>query len=328
MTATFRFKAEDEPGRLAALHRYGIVDTPQEKEFDDIVTLVKSIFTIKYVAVTLIDADRQCIMAADGLERNTCAREDSFCAHTIKGSKPMSVESTSTDPRFMHNPFVTGVAHIRSYLGAPLMTPDGYNIGALCILGDEPRVFTAAEKDILSNFAKIIASQIELRQAANRDSLTGAMTRRNFENQMAIIMNSNKLASLIVLDIDNFKLINDSLGHPTGDKILKEVVKRLYKCVRHEDCIGRLGGEEFWILLLETAGTEAMIFADRLRKTVMEMRLVTPEHPQVTISLGVAERADKETSECLITRADLALYRAKHSGRNKAVQMLQQATAV
>lgn len=321
MTATFRLKTDDEPGRLAALHRYGIVDTPPEKELDDIVALVKSIFSIKYVAVTLIDADRQCVMAADGLERSHCARKDSFCAHTIQGSKPLSIESASADPRFMHNPFVTGVAHIRSYLGAPLMTPDGYNIGALCILGIEPRVFTTAEKDILSNFAKIIVSQIELRQAANRDSLTGAMTRRNFENQMAILIKSDTPASLIILDIDHFKSINDTLGHPIGDSILKEVVNCLRACVRREDCIGRLGGEEFGVLLPKTASSEAMIVADRLRTMVMQMRLATPEHPQVTISLGIAERDHKESSESWVKRADLALYAAKRSGRNKAVQM-------
>lgn len=328
MTATFRFKANDELGRLAALHRYGIVDTPPEKEFDDIVALVKSIFSINYVAVTLIDADRQCIMAAEGLERNHCAREDSFCTHTIQSPRPLSVESTSADPRFMHNPFVTGVTHIRSYLGAPLTTPDGYNIGALCIFGTKPRVFTNAEKNILSNFAKIVVSQIELRQAANRDSLTGAMTRRNFENQLSIISNSNLQASLILLDIDHFKSINDSLGHPTGDMILKEVVKCLSKCVRRGDCIGRLGGEEFGVLLPKTVGIAAMAVADRLRIAVMEMRLASPDHPQITISLGVAERESEESSESLITRADLALYKAKHSGRNKAVQILLPNSAV
>lgn len=328
MNDTFRFKADDEPGRLAALHRYGIIDSAPEKEFDDIVALVKSIFSIPYAAVTLIDADRQWIKAAAGMEPQECAREDSFCTYTIRSSGLLSVESTSVDPRFMHNPFVTGEAHIRSYLGAPLMTPDGYNIGALCVFGTEPRVFTDSDKEILTNFAKVVISQIELRQAANRDSLTGAMTRRNFETQMEDIRSANLPASLIFLDIDHFKSINDTFGHPAGDLALKEVVNCLTKCIRRGDCIGRLGGEEFGILLPQASGDMAMIMADRLRTTVMEKPLAALAHRQITISLGVAERENQETAEDWIKRADLALYQAKHSGRNKAVQILRSVPSV
>ncbi|QDA36189.1 sensor domain-containing diguanylate cyclase (plasmid) [Paracoccus liaowanqingii] len=322
MTDTFRFKADDEPGRLAALHRYGILDSAPEKEFNDIVALVKSIFSIQYAAVSLIDVDRQWIKAAAGIEPQQCAREDSFCTYTIRSSRPLSVESTSTDPRFMHNPFVTGEAHIRSYLGAPLMTPDGYNIGALCVFGTEPRLFTDGDKEILMNFAKVVVSQIELRLAANRDSLTGAMTRRNFENQMDDIFSANLPASLILLDIDHFKSINDTFGHPAGDLALKEVVACLTKCIRRGDCIGRLGGEEFGILLPQATGDTAMIMADRLRTTVMEEPLAALDHRPITISLGVAERESGEVAEDWIKRADLALYQAKQTGRNKAVQML------
>lgn len=328
MTHSFRFKADDEPGRLAALHRYGIVDSAPEEKFDDIVALVKSIFSIPYAAVTLIDADRQWMKAAAGLEPVQCARDDSFCTHTIRGLGPLSVESASADSRFMHNPFVTGEAHIRSYLGAPLMTPDGYNIGALCVFGTEPRVFTDSDKEILTNFAKVVVSQIELRQAANRDSLTGAMTRRNFENQMANIHADNLPASLILLDIDHFKAINDTFGHPAGDLALKDVVNCLTKGIRRGDCIGRLGGEEFGILLPQATGDAAMIMADRLRTTVMERPLAALDHRQITISLGVAEREAQESPEDWIKRADLALYQAKRSGRNRAVKMLRRIPSV
>ncbi|QDA36501.1 sensor domain-containing diguanylate cyclase (plasmid) [Paracoccus liaowanqingii] len=328
MTNTFRFKADDEPGRLAALRRYGILDSAPEEDFDDIVALVKSIFSIQYAAVTLVDADRQWIKAAAGLEPQQCAREDSFCTYTIRSSEPLSVNSTSTDPRFMHNPFVTGEAHIRCYLGAPLMTPDGYNIGALCVFGTEPRAFTDSDKEILINFARVVVSQIELRQAANRDSLTGAMTRRNFENQMDDILSANLPASLILLDIDHFKTVNDTFGHPAGDLALKEVVNCLMKCIRRGDCIGRLGGEEFGILLPQATGDTAMIMADRLRTTVMAKRLAALDHRSITISLGVAERGGREPAEDWVKRADLALYQAKETGRNKAVQMSRQVASV
>lgn len=320
MSNTFRFKPDDEPGRLAALRRYGILDSDPEKVFDDIVGLVKSVFSMPYAAVNLIDVDRQWTKASAGIDLQQCAREDSFCTYTIGGLDPLSVEQTTNDPRFIHNPFVTGKAHIRSYLGAPLTTPDGYNIGALCVFGTEPRLFTEAEKVVLTNFAKVVVAQLELRQAASLDVLTGAMTRRSFEGQMADIHAGNRPASLILLDVDHFKLINDTFGHPAGDQALQEVVNCLMKRVRHNDCIGRLGGEEFGVLLPDADGDTAMGLAERLRAVVMQAPLTALEHRRITISLGVAERQDEEALESWMKRADQALYEAKRSGRNRAIQ--------
>ncbi|WP_128255811.1 sensor domain-containing diguanylate cyclase [Falsirhodobacter deserti] len=320
MSDTFRFKLDDEPGRLAALRRYGILDTDPEKDFDDIVALVKSIFSVPYAAVTLIDADRQWMKAAVGMAPMECARDDSFCMHTIRGLEPLSVESALDDPRFIDNPFVTSATHIRSYLGAPLTTPDGYNIGALCILGTEPRVFTEADKAVLVNFSKVVVSQMELRQAATRDALTGAMTRRNFEDQMADMVSGDRSGSLILLDVDHFKSINDTFGHPAGDEVLREVVGRLMACIRSGDCVGRVGGEEFALLLPEASANKATVMAERLRRAVMQDPLAALENQRITISLGVAERRDGETAEAWLKRADEALYEAKRTGRNQVVQ--------
>ena len=102
------FHLNDEPARLAALRRYEVLDTKPEVEFAEIVTLVKSIFKTKYAAINLIDVDRQWMKAAAGLEVFECAREDAFCDHTIRATRPLAVEDATVDHRFMNNPFVTG----------------------------------------------------------------------------------------------------------------------------------------------------------------------------------------------------------------------------
>jgi len=320
MSETSRFKPDDEPGRLAALRRYGVLDSDSEKEFDDIVALVKSVFAMPYAAVNLIDTDRQWTKASAGINLRQCVRDDSFCTYTVRSLDPLSIENASRDPRFINNPFVAGDAHIRCYLGAPLTTPDGYNIGALCVFGTEPRVFTEPEKVVLMNFAKVVVSQLELRQAASRDVLTGALTRRSFEDRVAQIVKDNLVGSLILLDIDHFKSINDTFGHPAGDQALQEVVSCIVKCVQGTDSIGRVGGEEFGVLLPHAASTAATILAERICTAVMQETHAALEHRRLTVSLGVAQRHDAETSEDWIKRTDKALYEAKRSGRNKVVK--------
>ncbi|WP_283176489.1 GAF domain-containing protein [Gemmobacter sp. 24YEA27] len=180
MTIKPLFRLNDEAGRLAALRRYEILDSAPETEFSDIVALVKSIFNTKYAAINLIDSERQWMKAAAGLEPLECGRGDAFCDHTIRGTSALAVEDATADSRFSDNPFVTGEASIRSYLGVPLTSPDGYNIGAICVFDTGLRKFSDADKTVLENFAKVVMSQFELRLIARQDSLTGSLTRRAF----------------------------------------------------------------------------------------------------------------------------------------------------
>ncbi|WP_126975485.1 sensor domain-containing diguanylate cyclase [Frigidibacter oleivorans] len=324
------FKPDDESGRLAALHRYEILDTPSEKEFDDIVALVKTVFRTDFAAVTLIDADRQTVKASAGLDMPDCDRADSFCTHTIRTAEPLQVPDALTDPRFVTSSFVTGRPGLRSYLGAPLMTPDGYNVGALCVFDTRPRSFTPQEAEVLQNFARVVVSQMELRQTARRDGLTRALSRRAFQDRVeaavagepapdAASAEAVRTASLILVDIDHFKRINDTYGHPAGDRVLCAVVDSMTAQVRRTDALGRVGGEEFALLLPDTGQEAAMALAERLRAAVAGQPIPAIGLEPPTISLGVAELRRGETAEAWFARADRALYAAKRGGRNRAV---------
>lgn len=327
MNEAVRLDAPDEAGRLAALRRYKILDTDPEQEFDEIVALVRSIFNISYAAINLIDFDRQWSKAAagsvpDGCTSETnCSRGEAFCNYTIQADEAMIVEDATQDPRFANNPFVTGPLHIRSYLGVPLTTPDGYNIGALCVFGSEPRSFTAADKEVLSNFAKVVMSQFELRLTARIDGLTGVLTRRAFMTRLdrVVAENLDQPTSLVLLDLDHFKSINDHFGHPAGDSVLAQVAATMTGLARKTDSIGRLGGEEFGILLPGASLSDAHGIIERLRNQFAQVSIQEIDGGTVTVSAGIAERGADETRQSWFERADRAQYVAKRSGRDRIV---------
>ncbi len=132
-------------------------------------------------AVTLIDADRQWFKARRGLGVPKRRAAMAFCHYTIAAADGLAVEDAEADPRFAGTPLVTGDPHIRSYLGAPLRTPDGYQVGALCVISDKVRRFPPSIARSCGVFPQVVVSQMELRQLASRDSLTGALTRRAFD---------------------------------------------------------------------------------------------------------------------------------------------------
>ena len=164
----------------------------------------------------------------------------------------------------------------------------------------------------------------ELREMATIDFLTGVATRRSFvsrlEQEIARLRRSRAESScLLMLDLDHFKNVNDRFGHPTGDEVLKHVARLLRKDARAADAVGRLGGEEFALLLLNTEPESAALQAERLRQNV------SGTHYQgdgisipMTVSIGIAPllQSDGSAADC-IQRADQALYRAKTYGRNR-----------
>jgi diguanylate cyclase (GGDEF)-like protein len=318
-------KLTDEQGRLAALQRYNVLDTMPEPSFDRITQLVQSVLNVPISAVSLIDKDRQWFKSKQGLDADQTGRDISFCTHTIGDRQPMNIGDALTDVRFAGNPLVLGPPHIRSYLGAPLSTPDGYNVGSLCAIDTVPREFDAGQLAMLSSLASMIVDELELRVIAQSDHLTGAMTRRGFmiegDKALARLRNDGAPCAMILLDVDHFKSINDTYGHPTGDVVLKAMAKHCRDQVPAGSLVGRLGGEEFAILLTGEVASrdQALTFAETVR-TGLE-RLQIASLPQaVTASFGVA-LGDPATASCeaWLATADVALYAAKRTGRNRCV---------
>ncbi|BCS56018.1 GGDEF domain-containing protein [Geobacter sp. SVR] len=170
---------------------------------------------------------------------------------------------------------------------------------------------------------RIKMAALELTRIASHDFLTGLLNRREIFKRLHIEMcrvdRIDKPFSVIMLDIDHFKVVNDTYGHQTGDLLLKETARILREHLREYDYICRYGGEEFLVVAPETPLQVAQELAERLRRILMETHFSFPALPSitVTVSAGVAQRIKGETIGALISRADAALYQAKNSGRNR-----------
>lgn len=313
----------DEDARLAALHRLEALDTPKEAPFEKVVALVRTVLSVPMAAVTLVERERQWFKAESGLGTTGTPRSVSFCTHTIQKREPFIVSDAAADPRFSSNPLVVGPPYIGSYAGAPLRTSEGYNVGALCAIDTKPREFTPADIQILTNLASIVMDEMELRLIARRDHLTGAMTRRGFveeaENELARFHRSGRPATLVLLDVDHFKRINDTHGHPAGDAVLKELAEVCSSLLRPGEAFGRIGGEEFALLFREATEQQGVAAAERFRRAIEARRFAVPGVGaiDVTASFGVAAlEPGMTTFNGWLAAADSWLYRAKHAGRN------------
>jgi diguanylate cyclase (GGDEF)-like protein len=162
---------------------------------------------------------------------------------------------------------------------------------------------------------------------ATTDGLTGLTNHRAFQERLDIHLAQAgryaKRVSLLLCDVDHFKSVNDTYGHPIGDQVLRGVAMTLLKEARTTDVVARYGGEEFAIVMPETDTAGAMVIAERIREKVGKTTFDTPQGPlRVTISLGVATFPDDGRSKPeLVERADGALYHAKRHGRNRSVSV-------
>ncbi|MEA3391327.1 sensor domain-containing diguanylate cyclase [Sphingobium sp. CCH11-B1] len=317
-------KLTDEAGRIAALRRYDILDTPADSAFDRITDLVRTLVKVPISTVSLIDSNRQWLKSHPGLAVTETPRSVAFCDHAIRQHHPLVITDAQADPRFCNNPLVTGDPGIRSYAGVPLRTSDGYNVGSLCAIDTRVRDFAPDQLAALHGLAPIVVEQMELRLLAERDALSGALTRRAFvaavDRQIALYLRHDRPAALLLLDIDHFKAVNDTHGHPAGDMVIEAVADLCRTLSRPSDAFGRLGGEEFGLLLPETGETEAVLAAQRFCDAIAALTIPHDPPLRVTASFGVAAiDPHRVTSGSWIGAADAALYAAKRGGRNRAM---------
>ena len=161
-----RRAVQPEPERLQALYNYDVLDSPPEPSFDRLTALAARLFDAPIALVSLVERDRQWFKSAHGLCAAETSTSVSFCKYTLGGDRVLVVPDATADPRFADNELVTCAPNIRFYAGAPLITPDGYNLGSLCVIDHKPRAdLTAVDRRTLQDLADIAVDELELRRA-------------------------------------------------------------------------------------------------------------------------------------------------------------------
>lgn len=155
-----------EVSRILQLHALGLLDSPPEPVFDRVTRLLARSLDVPIALVSLVDAHRQWFKSSVGVAVQQTPREIAFCDHAIRGRDTLVVEDARQDPRFAGNPLVTGAPNIRFYAGVPLCTRSGHALGTLCAIDDRPRQLSAEQRLILEDLAQILASEIQMREAA------------------------------------------------------------------------------------------------------------------------------------------------------------------
>lgn len=225
--------------------------------------------------------------------------------------------------------YVPGLAEAQSEMCVPLISL-GETIGVLALESARVAAFQPTDVQPLESVADICATAIQnaryferVQQLAYVDGLTGIFNRRYFEmrvnEEIERTRRYGNALSLVMVDLDHFKRLNDEFGHLLGDEVLRQVCGILAHNLRKSDIACRYGGEEFVILMPQTIGEHALAAADKLRRTVATWNFPGVPRP-VTISAGVASLETNGSRDDLVHAADLALYAAKQAGRNRVTQ--------
>lgn len=261
-------------------------------------------------------------LAQSTFEASNIINEDFFTSHSAKLDLP----------------------DFRSIAGTPLKDPNGKRLGTLCVADHNARAFGSESLKLLESFAAVVSNDIcvrsasryavsdlvnlekekcELYELATVDPLTGALNRRAFnkfgDREVSRLSRKRTSITALMLDVDHFKRVNDDYGHNTGDQVLSKLVTVTTTFLREEDLIGRLGGEEFAVILIDASADQSAIVAERIRTAIKDVVFSCEQGDfSVTVSIGVSEaNAHEKSISHALARADEALYKAKRNGRNR-----------
>lgn len=335
-------KFEEQKSEI--LQRYQILSEDQSSGPLCVADSIALAMRAPFVIAALNRRYRQWYLCEHGTEGYSGADLQTYFARMHLAQSRFDVADITQEEFFSSNTHGLQMPKFKSIAGVPLMDPNGKRFGTLCVADTEVRELSEPDLNLLSSFGRLVSNDICVRSAARYavhdlvelehekcdlfelatiDPLTKALNRRAFmrfsERELARFKRDNSQLSALMLDIDHFKQVNDVHGHAAGDKVLTKMVAVAASVLRQEDLIGRLGGEEFAIVLVDADAASAARVADRIRQAIKQVKFPSESEPfNVTVSIGVAEPLFNEASiNDALERADAALYRAKRNGRDR-----------
>ncbi|HGS6409625.1 TPA: sensor domain-containing diguanylate cyclase [Klebsiella quasipneumoniae subsp. quasipneumoniae] len=310
-----------EENRLLSLYSMGILDTKSEERFDRLTRIASNLFDVPISLVSLVDRDRQWFKSCFGLKITETNRSDSFCTVAVELNEPLIVSDASVDPRFRDNKFVINEPYIRFYAGYPVKLPDGEVAGTICIIDTKPRIFTSIEFSLLRDLAEIVEDEFRIINEATTDALTGICNRRSFamitDETLRKAKKKKTKFCVIIIDLDNFKPINDNFGHSEGNKALCTFATVLEEYSSTKSIVARLGGDEFGILLPESTYEEAEELITSLKNEISEYNKTSGKKYNIEFSAGIIEYDEEIHTgrSSIMEAADENMYAMKKSKR-------------
>lgn len=326
---------KNEAERLKALTDYNILDTLPEQAFDDLTAIAAYVCKTPIALISLVDADRQWFKSNIGLKVRETPRESAFCSHAIlQPENILVVPNAIKDARFANNPLVKSNSKIRFYAGVPLVTPNGFPIGTLCVMDTVPRQLSYQQLDALRRLTRQAIAQMELiqeirnrkqseiegRQLSLTDDLTGLHNRRGFfvmaEQELKIAHRMRLLCWVIFIDLDGLKQINDTLGHDMGDALIVDAGQLLKQSFRNSDIVARLGGDEF-IVFISSYFKDADSIQAYLQVNIANFNQEQNRSYELSMSMGIERYSpgSNMSLEQLIARSDELMYAHKRLKR-------------
>lgn len=295
-----------------------MLEKPAKDRFERLTRLAKYMFDVPLAYVSLSADNPQWFQTSTGFNADPESIDTSFCSHTIHSTSTFLVPDVAKDKRFINHPLVVGEPYIRFYAGRSLRHHDNTKLGTLCLVDIQPRQMCKQDLIALNDLAELAERELMASSLASIDDLTQISNRRGFttlaKNILDLCLRHGSTSTLVSFDLDHFKAINDQFGHAEGDRALIDFTHYMKNTFRDSDILGRIGGDEFCVLLANTTVDYAKEIIDRLQHHVAAANTIENRGYDIEFSFGVTSITDKQQSiDDLLENADSLMYENKQS---------------
>ena len=341
-TALSRTLANTETLQLAEIHSLDAFYTPIEERFERITRLGRRALGIPVIGVTAVTLETQWFKSVSGWTVSELPIKDSLCERTVRKGKKIVIPDLTKHLKYTNHPLVSGAPRFRFYAGVPLLNVKGTVIGTLCAMDIKAKQLQKSGHQVLSDLAVLAQrelltvalhnAQTELisklsiaRRQAMLDPLTRVWNRRGgmklLEGTLEQAKKEQKSIAVCVVDVNDFKVVNDSFGHAVGDRALRMVARELLACVRDTDGVCRYGGDEFFVVIIDASRDEieqiARRIAQRIQENIVSVQDGSNTHVSVCIGISFAAPGDTTSAETMLADADKKLYEEKMQSQLK-----------
>ena len=281
--------------------------------------MARNIFDVPIALISFEDNEHGWAKPCYGLDVHEPIPNISFCKKGFLKENMLVIEDATKDPLYYGNPLVIGEPHIRFYAGHSLVITNGLHIGYLSLIDHKPRTFGERERCLFSDLALTVEGELRAVQMATIDELTGITNRRGFiilaERYLQQAFRAKRSLSLLFIDLNGFKSINDKFGHDVGDDALCQAANLINIIFRHADICARLGGDEYVVLLPETSSEHFKSISDRINHSFNEFNIHSRKAYKLSCSTGMVSYNPSTPPDLniLLRLADEEMYRCKRN---------------